>query len=503
MPRTAGQRRLPPLPQRRWTLRTRLVVSIVALVALACFGIGAASIIGLNQYLEQRVDTQLAAALSRTLDASGGSGFPDREPQSSEFVLAPGLPVGTVAAVVVDGRVVNSLRLTVGESIPLTEAANTALLGAPNAAAPGAREPQTVSVGELGDYRALSVTTRSGANFIVGLPLAEVEAIIGQFRSVVILISALGLLVAALASGLIVSLALRPLRRVAATATQVASLPLAHGDVSLAIRVPEEDTDPHTEVGKVGAALNGMLGHIDVALRSRQASENKVRQFVADASHELRTPLASIRGYAELTRRGGYDLPPDVRHSMARVESEAVRMTSLVEDLLLLARLDAGRAMEEKPVDLSRLVVDCMSDAHAAGPDHAWVLDLPEGDVAIPGDDQRIHQVIANLLANARVHTPATTTVTVSLRVENGSAVISVEDDGPGISKAQQPSLFERFARGDTSRSRAAGSTGLGLAIVRAVVEAHAGEVSVSSRPGRTVFEVTLPGVLPPVLLSH
>jgi two-component system OmpR family sensor kinase len=288
---------------------------------------------------------------------------------------------------------------------------------------------------------------------------------------------------------------MRPLERVAGTAEQVSSLPLDRGDVALSVRVPEADTDQHTEVGKVGSALNRMLGHVASALTARQASEQKVRQFVADASHELRTPLASIRGYAELTRRSPHELPPDVTRSLGRIESEATRMTSLVEDLLLLARLDEGRELDRDPVDVTLLLVDALSDAHAAGPDHEWVLDLPDEPVEVLGDAPRLHQVLMNLLANARVHTPEGTTVTAGLRAdtEHGRAVITVADDGPGIPAELQSTLFERFARGDSSRNRATGSTGLGLAIVQAVVQAHGGEVTVASEPGRTVFTVTLP----------
>jgi two-component system OmpR family sensor kinase len=242
-----------------------------------------------------------------------------------------------------------------------------------------------------------------------------------------------------------------------------------------------------------------MLGHVASALTARQASEQKVRQFVADASHELRTPLASIRGYAELTRRAPHDLPPDVTRSLGRIESEATRMTSLVEDLLLLARLDEGRELDHDPVDLSLLLVDAVSDAHAAGPDHEWALDLPDEPVEVVGDAPRLHQVLMNLLANARVHTPEGTKVTAGLRVdaETRRAVVTVSDDGPGIPEDLQSTLFERFARGDSSRNRATGSTGLGLAIVQAVVLAHGGEVAVQSEPGRTEFTVTLPLVPP------
>jgi two-component system OmpR family sensor kinase len=257
--------------------------------------------------------------------------------------------------------------------------------------------------------------------------------------------------------------------------------------------VPEADTDPNTEVGQVGAALNRMLGHIGAALSARQASETRVRQFVADASHELRTPLAAIRGYAELTRRSGDDVPPNVAHAIRRVESESARMTLLVNDLLLLARLDSGRPLDSEQVDLSRLVVDAVSDAHIAGPRHAWRLALPPDPVVITGDTQRLHQVLANLLSNARTHTPPGTTVTTGLATQNGHVVLTVADDGPGIPPEVLPEAFERFARADTSRSRSAGSTGLGLAIVAAVVAAHDGSVGVTSVPGDTVFTVRLP----------
>ncbi len=235
----------------------------------------------------------------------------------------------------------------------------------------------------------------------------------------------------------------------------------------------------------MGAALNHMLENVAAALTARQRSETRVRQFVADASHELRTPLASIRGYAELTRRSAEPVPPDVAHALGRVESEAIRMTGLVDDLLLLARLDSGRPVQHGPVDLSRLVVDATSDARAAGIDHRWDLDVPAEPVVVDGDAERLHQVVANLLANARTHTPAGTSVAVHLTGKpRGGAALTVVDDGPGIPADLLPDVFERFARADQSRSRAAGSTGLGLAIVAAVVEAHGGRVSVESAPG-------------------
>ncbi|HEU4466683.1 MAG TPA: ATP-binding protein, partial [Agromyces sp.] len=305
-------------------------------------------------------------------------------------------------------------------------------------------------------------------------------------------------LAGALALGAVtVRRALQPLDRVTETATLVSGLPLARGDVELPEEVPVQDD--RTEVGRLATAFNRMLGHVSASLSARELSERKVRRFVADASHELRTPLASIRGYAELTRLHGGELPPDVVHALGRIESESLRMTELVEDLLLLARLDEGRELRRDPVDLRQVVVDAVGDAQVAGPDHDWRVAVPDEALTVAGDESRLRQVLANLLANARVHTPEGTKVIVRLQpraATDGAAErvrVTVTDDGPGIDPEVRATLFERFARGDASRSRRAGSTGLGLAIVRAVVEAHRGTVSVESEPGRTEFTVDLP----------
>jgi two-component system, OmpR family, sensor kinase len=234
---------------------------------------------------------------------------------------------------------------------------------------------------------------------------------------------------------------------------------------------------------------------VESALARRHASEARLRSFAADASHELRTPLAAIRGYTELARRKSDELPPDLRRALERVDSESARMSGLVDDLLLLARLDAGRPLERNPVDLTRLAIDATSDARVAAPGHRWLLELPPEPVQVPGDEPRLRQVLANLLSNAAKHTPAGTAVTVALGADpiRRSALLSVTDDGPGVPVGLQSSLFERFVRGDPSRSRTAGSTGLGLAIVDAVTTAHGGQVKLDSRPGRTSFTVMLP----------
>jgi two-component system OmpR family sensor kinase len=363
---------------------------------------------------------------------------------------------------------------------------------------PADGEPHTVDLGSrLDSYRAVAVPSPTGLTQVIGLPLGRVYAAVDRLLVVEVAAGLAGLLAAAIAGVLVISRTLRPLNRVAATATRVSELPLSSGEVALPERVPAEDTDTRTEVGRVGAALNRLLDHVEGSLAARQASETQVRQFVADASHELRTPLASIRGYTELVRRQARDGrtdPGDVAHALRRVESEALRMSVLVDDLLLLARLDAGRDLEVDEVDLTALVVDTVGDAHVAGPHHGWRVDVPPAAVLVPGDGARLHQVLANLLANVRTHTPEGTTATVRLRAaEDGAAVLQVEDDGPGIPPALVEHVFERFARGDASRNRAQGSTGLGLAIVDAVVTAHGGTVGVSSEPGRTVFTVRLP----------
>ncbi|WHM41302.1 HAMP domain-containing sensor histidine kinase [Streptomyces sp. BPTC-684] len=487
-----------PRRPRRWTLRTRLVVSAVALIAVVAAVIGTVTVIGMRSNLQRQLDDSLRPAVghaaqrgpspSSSLLADGGL--------PPVFVAGPGQPLGTVGARTgPDGQLVSGARSIRGE--PGEPRSNVTSLTAEQVRALGSvpkdGQVHTFSVPGLGSYRA--AWSRDGSA-VLGFPLKDVESTVDNLVLVIVWVTAAGLVAAGIAGAAIVGVALRPLRRVAATATRVSELPLHSGEVALHERVPDAEADPRTEVGQVGAALNRMLGHVGSALAARQESETRVRQFVADASHELRTPLASIRGYAELTRRGTEEVGPATRHALGRVEAEAQRMTGLVEDLLLLARLDAGRPLSYESTDLSPLVVDAVSDARAAGQGHQWRLELPEvpdDPVSVLGDGARLHQVLVNLLGNARTHTPDGTTVTARVARRGAWAVLEVEDDGPGIPPALLPHVFERFARGDASRSRAHGSTGLGLAIVQAVVAAHGGGVSVRSAPGSTVFSVHLP----------
>jgi two-component system, OmpR family, sensor kinase len=297
-------------------------------------------------------------------------------------------------------------------------------------------------------------------------------------------------LAAAAAASYVVRRQLRPLREVADTAHAVSELPLESGEIVLAERVPQRLTDERTEVGQVGSALNTLLAHVESSLAERHRSEQQVRQFVADASHELRSPLATIAGYTELARHRPDDAAT-TRTALAKVEEESGRMTTLVEDLLLLARLDSGRPLRRDPVDLTRLLLEAVSDARVLAPDHRWRLDLPDHAVEVTGDEQRLHQVVTNLLTNARRYTPAGTTVTVHARGHG----FAVHDDGPGFPPELVDHAFERFARGDASRTRGADAgAGLGLALVQAIVQAHGGRVTLTSRPGDTTVEVTLPG---------
>ncbi|WP_327104279.1 sensor histidine kinase [Nonomuraea glycinis] len=469
----------------RWSLRARLVAAMVGLLALAFLIVGVATEATLVRALYSRVDDQLTAAAARV--PRGFDRLPPLSPREPRF--PPGQVIGTLAAHLRYGQVVYAGVLPEqGQTPPDLGGQETTLLRVPADAV-----PRSYDLGELGDYRLVARRMPDGDVFVTGLPLAETRETLYLVAGVVAGVTVFALAGVGYLGVVIVRRTLRPLSRVAATATRVSQLRLDRGEVELPQRVAERDADDRTEVGQVGAALNRMLDHVGNALQVRQASETQVRQFVADASHELRTPLAAIRGYAEVSRRGGQPVPPEVAHVLRRVESEAERMTALVEDMLLLARLDAGRPLAHDQVDLSMLTVDAVSDAHAAGPRHDWQLDLPEEPVVVVGDSARLQQVLANLLGNARTHTPEGTRVTVGVGVSGREAVLRVVDNGPGIPAELLPHVFERFARGDSSRSRAAGSTGLGLAIVHAVVAAQGGSVAVESAPGRTIFTVRLP----------
>jgi two-component system, OmpR family, sensor kinase len=519
------------------TLRGRLIAGLVALLAAACAAVGVVTYFAVQGVLSRTLSDQLDTATSLAYNCwqgKDGSAASDEYAKSGPSTTAagsakaksmsdcPGLTEDTFVAVVSNGQWKCAI---IGDSeFDLTSAEKQTLNGitAVPSAVPGENNGRSAPTTTRylswanGTYELTAVQEPGDTGiYITGLPLSSLHDELRNVALVEAAVFSVVLILAGVLGTFWVRFSLRPLRRVASTAAQVAELPLEAGEVSLPAGVP--DTDPDTETGQVGIAFNRMLGHVETALQRRAASEARLRRFAADASHELRTPLAAIRGYAELALlRPGHD-PDTVNHALGRVLSESRRMSVLVDDLLLLARLDAGRPLSSGPVDVSRLTIDATSDAQAARPRHRWVLELPDDPVLTVGDEDRLRQVLANLLSNAGRHTPEGSTVTVRVSDElpaddeHGEAesvlrgtlppaprlVTSVTDDGGGIPADLLPELFERFTRADTSRSHAASesSTGLGLAIVDAVIAAHQGAVLVTSRPGLTRFTIVLAGL--------
>ncbi|WP_435747674.1 sensor histidine kinase [Nocardioides sp. SYSU DS0663] len=488
------------------SLTARVTASAVALVVVVAALISLATALAVRGYLLDRLDDELeraAARASNDLVAYQQGVVPGLVAADDLFGRGPGdgpdrprgpriQDLGSLTAFLdVTGQadfgwVLTQGRAGEGASRVLEDEALDDL-----ADVPADGRPHEVALEGAGSYRVV-VTELAGGTVVAGLPTDEVDDVVRTLVTWEALLVGLGGVVAAGAGLLVVRRQLRPLREVAATAHDVASLPLGTGEVEgLADRVPQHLRDEATEVGQVGAALDTLLAHVESALQARHRSEQQVRQFVADASHELRTPLATIAGYTELARRR----PDDVGASataLAKVAEESTRMTSLVEDLLLLARLDAGRPLAQEPVDVTRLLLEATQDARVLAPEHRWRLELGEDPLEVVGDEQRLHQVVTNLLTNARKHTPAGTTVTVGGAAAPDGVVLTVTDDGPGFPPELIDHAFERFARGDAARHREGGA-GLGLALVEAIVAAHGGRVSLTSGPGRTAVEVRLP----------
>jgi two-component system OmpR family sensor kinase len=482
------------------SLRLRLLLGL-GLVAVVVVAVAVAVTRSTRADMVQRVDDQLAATAPTVEQLAPFLGPDDDGVERPPFGPPGGWGGGwqggpgpgrgrglaSVWVAVVEGD-------TVTTRLPLTDDDGREVAPDLDAAelrdlAPG--EVATVD-GDDGRFRVLAAGDE-GAVVLVGASLGDVDESVRQLVVVELVATAVVLALLALVALWVLRLGVRPIKQMTATATAIGA-----GDLSQ--RVPE--TDARTEAGELGGALNAMLERIEEGFAASAASEQRLRRFVADASHELRTPITTIRGYAELHRHGGLEDPDARASAMARTEQEAVRMGRLVDDLLLLARLDQGRPLDADPVDLGALATDARDDAAVSHPDHPVALDVVAGCV-VTGDDHRLRQVVGNLLANAVNHTPPGTPVTLrvgSAPDDDGRVVLEVADAGPGMPPELAERAFERFARGDVARSRAAGSTGLGLSIVQAIVAAHGGSVALTSAPGEgTSVRVTLPRASAPV----
>jgi two-component system OmpR family sensor kinase len=459
------------------SLRARLLAGLVALTALGLVVSAAVTYAMLGSFLTSRVDDQARAAVPAVARVVLG----DREIGRGLLTGAAVsrlLPPGTYGALVVGGRVVNPV------VYDYSTTSSPAVPEFPDRIRTGS--PFTVHAQGGGTrFRVLAQPVGDGSTVVVAVPLRDVDQTLRRLLRVETVVAALILLALAASAWWVVRLGLAPLRRMEDTADAIAA-----GDLSQRV----DEGDPRTEVGRLARAFNTMLSRIEEAFRAREASERRMREFLSDASHELRTPLTSIRGYAELFRRGAASRPDDLAKSMRRIEDEAARMGVLVDDLLLLARLEEGRKPERRDVELSALAVDGVDDLRAADPGRPVHLRTEPG-LVVAGDERQLRQVIGNLLSNARSHTPPGTPVDVSVAAHDGSVLLEVADRGPGLPPGVGDRVFERFFRADDSgRSRDHGGSGLGLAIVAGVVAAHGGEVHATNREGGGArFVVRLP----------
>lgn len=451
-------------------LQFRIVVTVAVMALLMCLG----TVLSARVILFDQLDRDVLTVKDRQI----GGMRPD-DPLAG-LHSSSGIPDGTVILAPTERGAVPFILAPEGTKPPSADDLRRV---------PADGKLHTVNLQVGGKYRALAYDTPFG-EVTVGVPVGRVETTLLRLTTFSIGLSLIALAATAIATRTVLTRATRNLVTLTNTADEVSQLELVRGAVEVP-RVETAEAHENNEVTRLSSAFNRMLGNVESAFTAREASEKKMRRFVADASHELRNPLAAIRGYAELAQRA-----PDATDSqfaMGRIESESTRMAKLVNDLLLLARLDADARVEPRPVDAVEVVLNAVSDAQAASSDHRWLLDVPTSEITVLADPDQLHQVMVNLLANARTHTPPGTTVHTSVRIVDGRAVIQVADDGPGIPEDTLPRVFERFTKADEARAHtAAQSTGLGLAIVKAMVEGWGGLVDVASRPGLTTFSVGL-----------
>jgi two-component system OmpR family sensor kinase len=467
------------------SLRGRLLIGVISLVAVGLLVSDVATYVTLQSSLLGRIDEQLKNQSTVDTARTALLNFPvchGRGPGSGT-----NFDPGTITELIgTDGKIVAACGVQ-SFGAPASNAAPVLPKSLPNAGTDSPASPFTVAgTGGVSQYRMTDWPENSFAGqFVVfAIPLTPVRSTLSQLLLLETVIG-LGVLGAtALLALLIIRIGLRPLQRMGGVAADIAA-----GDLTRRV----EPATPKTEIGRLGLALNGMLSQIEAAFAERTESNNRLRRFIADASHELRTPLTSIRGYSEMLRRGASESPNDSELARRRIEEESVRMSTLVDDMLLIARLDQGRPLEKEPVDLQAIAADAAADAKAVAPHRQITLTAP-GPVVVEGDDVRLRQVVGNLVRNALVHTPQQTAIEIGVSTVNGTGRMSVVDHGPGLEPKEMARIFEPFYRADPSRSRDSGGAGLGLSIVSAVVSAHGGKVNVKETSGGGVtFEVDLP----------
>lgn len=486
----------------RWfphSLRRQLLVGVLAVVSVVLVTVGIVSVLSLRGYVNAMSDADVAESLdalshqyAKYRNGEHVSSRPGSPPIAQAMLEFTGQTPGNLIAVLHNGTVIGSAVFSEDEPKPAPADVVRDLEAQTWSDGP----PRTETLGRLGPYRIDSTVAGSDV-LVVGTSQNLADRIIARKQVTTIGLTAAALALTAALTVWVVGYTLRPLRRLAAVAADVAAMPLTGDEHRISARVPPQDTNPQNEVGIVGHTLNRLLDNVDSALAHRVESDLRMRQFITDASHELRTPLAAIQGYAELTRQDSSALPPTTEYALARIESEARRMALLVDELLLLSRLGEGQDLESEDVDLAEVVGNAVNDATVAASTHHWVKDLPDEPVWVRGDHARLHQLVSNLLSNARVHTPPGVTVTTGITCHRGApdgpfAELTVIDDGPGIDPEILPNLFGRFVRADKSRSDGSGH-GLGLAIVSSIVKAHRGSVTAESNDNCTVFRVRLP----------
>ena len=463
-----------------WSLRNRLLVSVLIVSAIGIAASDFGAIQSLRQFLVNQLDTQLTTISHNTQMQLDRAGIESQQQATDDMQFMPirplrGVPTTTTVTLLdptgaVIGHIGGDLTgISTGEQFQgFTLAKVAATQG----------KPFNFNTANDLHYRVIATSLPSGqGSVLISSSLENVSKTLKELGFLFLLISLLVLALVGLLARAFIRLSLKPLSEVEVTAAAIAG-----GDLSA--RLPQ--SRPTTEVGKLTTSLNRMLERIEESFAVRVESESKLRRFVADASHELRTPLTAIRGFAELHRQGAVSGEEKTKELVGRIEKESIRMGSLVEDLLLLARMDQTPELAKEPVDLDTLVHEVVASARAAGPDHPITINIPSGDNFVLGDSIRVHQAIANLLANARTHTPSGTPITVAIKELENETTITVADKGPGLSHADQAKIFERFYRADTSRARTKGEgSGLGLSIVDAVMKAHGGSVSVLSELGQ------------------